>query len=312
MRYSRIRRSRSRRRYFFILCIGLLLFGGIYFISAGAVGRYISNIIGPILAKDARSDGSNEIGADINDKQAQEDREELEFVLPESDKEDGNNQGNSDGRLTEDLKIEPINYFAIQVGAFNGIDNANLLAQEIKRKGGAGYIIEDDYFRVLAMAYTTEKDAEQVKNQLKEQEVESQIYRISCSGVNMEITATRDKIDGIKSSFQIWNEKLSQLGDIISDLDTNKITTEMAINKLQAIRDELESHRGKISEYLATNEGNPILEELEKLYQSQINNIDEILKGNVADRVAISANMKYNYIDMIIQFKKYIEKITKG
>ena len=95
-------------------------------------------------------------------------------------------------------------------------------------------------------------------------------------------------------------------------MDTNKITAEMAINKLQAIRDELESHRGKISEYLATNEGNPILEELQKLYQSQINNIDEILKGNVADRVAISANMKYNYIDMIIQFKKYIEKITKG
>ena len=37
------------------------------------------------------------------------------MFYPNLTKEDENNQGNSDGRLTEDLKIEPINYFAIQV-----------------------------------------------------------------------------------------------------------------------------------------------------------------------------------------------------
>jgi len=312
MRYSRIRRSKSRRRYFLILFAGLLLFGGVYFLSAGAIGRYISSIVGPMLAKEQNINGVADSGLDLNEDQTQGKRDEVEFVLPESEKENAQEQEDNDVRITESIKIEPIDYFAIQIGAFNGIDNAKLLAQEIKRRGGAGYIIEDNYFRVIAMAYATEKDAELVKNQLKEQQVESQIYKMTCPGVNMEITATREKIDGIKSSFSIWNEKVSLLGESIKELDTNKITVEMAINKLQEIRDELEAHRKKISEYVAANEGNAILEELQKLYQSQINNIDEILHGNTTDRVVISSNIKYNYIDMIFQFKKYIEKITEG
>lgn len=312
MRYSRIRRSRSRRRYFLIFVVALLLFGGIYFLSAGAIGRYIGGIVGPMLAKEQDSDSLADENLLLDGKYAEDNRKEVEFVLPESEKKDDQSQEDNDVRFTESIKIEPISYFAIQIGAFNGYDNAKLLAQEIKQKGGAGYIIEDDYFRVMAMAYTTEDDAQTVKNQLKEQEVESQIYKMTCPGVNMEITATREKIDGIKLSFQIWNEKLSQLGELIRELDTNKTTSEMALNKLQGIRDELEAHREKISEYVAANEGNAILEELQKLYQSQISNMDEILQKNPADRVAISSDIKYNYIDMIFQFKKYIEMISKG
>jgi hypothetical protein len=81
---------------------------------------------------------------------------------------------------------------------------------------------------------------------------------------------------------------------------------------LREIREELVSQHGKINEYIEANEGNKILEGLQALFGSQIKNLDEILQGNMVDKVAISSKMKYNYIDMIYQFKKYIEDITKG
>jgi len=308
MRYSRLKRSRSRRRYIFMLIIGLLLFGAIYFLSAGAVGRYISEIVAPIL--DGKENLNENVKNGSNSEMGDNNKGDVELTLPKAEGE-GDHES-SDGRITESIKIEPLNYFLIQVGAFNGMDNAKLLARDIQEKGGAGYIIEDEYFRVMAMAFATENDAVVVKSQLKEQGVESQVYKLTCSGVNMEVTAVKEKIEGIKSSFSIWREKASSLENIIRELDTDKITTEISINRLREIREELVSQHGKINEYIEANEGNKILEGLQALFGSQIKNLDEILQGNMVDKVAISSKMKYNYIDMIYQFKKYIEDITKG
>jgi len=309
MRYSRLRRSRSRRSYVSVFIVGLLLFSAFYFLSAGAVGRYISQIIGPILEEGHnRNETENEGGSDKSGTQVG--KKEIELTLPKSQTDDElQNQELKESRITESIKIEPMVYYAIQVGAFNGIENAKILAQDIKQKGGAGYIIEDEYYRVIAMAYASETDCLSVKEQLKDQGVESQIYKIASSGVNMEVTATKDKIEGIRSSFNIWKEKASLLENLIRELDTNKITGEISLNRLRDIREEMVTQRDKIGEYIKTNEGNRILVELHKLYENQINNLDQILQVNINDRLAISSNMKYNYIDMIYQFNRYIEKI---
>ncbi|HZJ83199.1 MAG TPA: SPOR domain-containing protein, partial [Clostridia bacterium] len=226
------------------------------------------------------------------------------------DKQDG--EKDHVPRITETIKVEEMKFHAIQMGAFNDGENAKSIAEQLKTKGGAGYVLEDQYFRVMAMALLLESDALAVKEQLKTQEVEAQIYEINCPGVDMDITASSEKIEGIKSSFALLKESMEIVESIIKDLDKDKITLGSGMDKLGQIKSQMEAKIEQIDGYSVTQGGSQVLDGLKDVFVQETKNIDIIIKGNTSDKVAISSKIKYTYIDMIIRHKKYIEQISNG
>ena len=53
--------------------------------------------------------------------------------------------------------------------------NARAAAAELQNKGSAGFIQNDKYFRLLAVGFVSEDDAQKVRQQLKDEGIESQI-----------------------------------------------------------------------------------------------------------------------------------------
>lgn len=66
-----------------------------------------------------------------------------------------------------------------------------------------------------------------------------------------------------------------------------------------------------MNKYSATQEGSQVLSGLKKLLSDQANSLDQLIQGNVSDKVAISSKIKYTYIDIIVKYKEYIAQITK-
>lgn len=305
MRYSRIRRARNQKRYAIVLLIAFLLLGGIYFLMAGTIGKAISNIITPILKPKVGSqqdeqggDTANEIGLE---------GEGTELSLPQEEK-----QGSQGPRITETIKIEAKSFFGIQLGAFNNRENALSIANELKKKGAAGYVLEDQFSRVLAIIFQSQEDTRAVMEQLKAQAVESQVYELKCPGVDMEITASSEKVKGIESSYQMVMENFGLIESIIKDLDRDKITLEIAIENLKDMRDEIRTKTDQLQAYSTDEEGSPVLSGLRNFLSTQVENLDDILLGNISDRVEISSKIKYTYIDMAVKYKKYMEQIANG
>ncbi|MFY9177522.1 MAG: SPOR domain-containing protein [Caldicoprobacterales bacterium] len=303
MRYSRIRRARNQRRYFSMIIIIFLILGGIYFFTAGTMGKYISGFIAPILK-------SKEAGQLV---QNDPDDQGMELTLPDENgqEEIQEIQEDNNPRITETVKIHTMNFYGIQMGAFNSKENADTIGNELKGKGGAGYILDDQYYRVIAMAFLSQDDAASVISQLKNQSIEAQMYELSCPGLEMEITATSQKIEGIKSAFSLIQENFGELETIVKDLDKDKITTEIAINRIDEIKNQIKGKEEELNKYSATQEGSQVLSGLKKLLSDQANSLDQLIQGNVSDKVAISSKIKYTYIDIIVKYKEYIAQITK-
>ena len=302
MRYSRIRRARNQKRYAIVLLIVFLILGGIYFLMAGTIGKAISNIITPILKTKV---GTEQDGQDehITDEIGSE-GEDTELTLPKEENED--NQG---PRITELIKIEAKSFFGIQLGAFNNKENALFIANELKKKGAAGYVLEDQFSRVLAIIFQSQDDTRAVIEQLKAQSVDSQIYELKCPGVDMEITASSEKVEGIKSSYAMVMDNFGLMESIIKDLDKDKITKEIALEKIRNIIDNIKEKTDQLQAYSTDEEGRLVLSGLKDFLSAQIGNLEDILLGNTSDRVEISSKIKYTYIDMAVKYKNIWNKL---
>lgn len=304
MRYSRLKR-RNRRRYTSALLLGLLLFLVVYIGSASAAGNFISRMVTSFLGSFVGTNqGKDDASVQVPDTQ-----------LTVRDKSEGKSDnestdGSSSQKVTEQLDIAPFNLYAIQLGAFTNKENAEAAAKELQAKGGAGYILNDKYFRLLAMGYASEADAQKVKQQLQKEGIESQIYSISVPGVNLEITASAGKVNSIKSAFSMWIDKVRTLEDMVKNLDTSAISMEDARKDIEAIVDAFNSTLEQLKAYSATQESNHILVGLQELYQKSIESLNEIFAVNVVDRVATSSKIKYTYIDTVYMYKQYIDSIT--
>src|SRR5699024_9062031 len=127
-------KKKKQRNFARFFVIGLIIFIIIYVTSAGAIGKYISNIIAPKLGI---SDDTKEDELDTNPNQNED-----------KDIEDKKDNDGEVKKISESIEVSPLSISAIQMGAFSTKDNANERVKEIQNGGGGGYIVEDNFFRV--------------------------------------------------------------------------------------------------------------------------------------------------------------------
>jgi hypothetical protein len=296
MRYSRVKKNQTRKRYATFLLVVLLGFGLIYVISAGTLGKFVSNLIQPILS------GKQSI---------EEEGQSTDTVDPIITLPDNTNASAADtAKITDTLNARALTLFAIQMGAFTDEENAKAFSQELKTRGGAGYIFKDEFYRVMAIGFQSEEDARQVRYDLKEDEIESHIYKITTAGVDMEITATPENVTEIRSAFEMWEDKYRSMEEIIVSLDSGAIAPLEAADKIRMLKMEMEQKRDKLQEKNSNQNNNVILAGLVGLYDDSCQLLDIILSDNTNDKVAISSKIKYTYIEMLMQYKDYMEQIT--
>ncbi|HHU79222.1 MAG: SPOR domain-containing protein [Caldicoprobacterales bacterium] len=295
MRYSRIRKRQARKRYTTLILIILLGFSIVYIFSAGQLGKLVSNLLLSVINGESKGEESKT------------DYDDPVLTVPENTEEPARDTV----KVTETLKTNALTIYAIQMGAFTDGSNAEAFAQELRNKGGAGYILDDGFYRVMAIGFQSEEDAQKVRKGLKDDDIEAHVYKMAASGVNMEITATKDNVAAISSAYESWEKNYRSLEDIIVSLDSGSVSPIEASDRIRAIKTEMGQMKNQLQEISSNQSNNAILSGLAALYDSSCQSLDKVLSKNVDDKVAISSVIKYTYIDMFMQYKDYMEQITK-
>ncbi len=295
MRHSRIRKKRTTSRYATLFLLVVLIGTIFYFSTANMMGNWVAkNIVSPLL---------NSISNGDNPFEGKEGDDNHDVVDEGEEKEVS--------KITENLDIKGVSIYGIQMGAFKDKKNAEALAQEIQDKGGAGFIIQDGtYYRVLASGYKDESDAQKVKEQLMEDKIDSRIFPIEVQGISLEITASQDKVRGVKEAFLKWMDSVDTIGDLSLKSDNAKMDIDDALGEVAAIRDEFMEMSNTLKKHDSGNGDNEIYQGLIHLYEEGYKDLDEISRQNYANPVEFLSEIRYTYIKMIDAYALYIDAIT--
>lgn len=144
-------------------------------------------------------------------------------------------------RETQEITLNGSVWYALQLGAFETEEAAHQLAEQFQRRGAAGYVWQDERYRVLAAVYPEKEDAQAVRQQLREQhDVDSYLYEISVPALSLRMTGMKGQIEILEAAFLHADELIRQMERISETLDRQEITPAEAVTELNTLREQVE------------------------------------------------------------------------
>ena len=144
-------------------------------------------------------------------------------------------------RETQEITLNGSVWYALQLGAFETEEAAHQLAEQFQRRGAAGYVWQNERYRVLAAVYPEKEDAQAVRQQLREQhDVDSYLYEISVPALSLRMTGMKGQIEILEAAFLHADELIRQTERISETLDRQEITPAEAVTELNTLREQVE------------------------------------------------------------------------
>lgn len=213
-------------------------------------------------------------------------------------------------KLTESVQLSDLSMYMVQMDAFSEKDDAEASAQSVKERGGAGYVIQDEYYRVFAAAYNTQEQAQSVCEQLiKQDEKETKVYPVSSGSVVFKITATRDQIDTVSEAFAYFPEICGELAEKTIDFDKGMLSTSQYKTFAAGIADKMEDLADSVNRIIAGTSENAVLKSYSQLLEEAREKLENISVKNTDSALAFSSEIKYNYIELAHMYIKYVASL---
>lgn len=213
----------------------------------------------------------------------------------------------SGNKLSEEIKMNAITLYGVQLGVFTKQENAEASAEKFRKDGSAGYILkEDTMLRVVDSVYYSEGDAKTLRDEYRKAlSPDACILRVEASGVNWKVNATREQIDAIRSSLTtiqnqlvllINTQKAAQLKQ--GTADDWKLAIGSAATQFKSSSDQLMKAVG------STN--SEIIIKLNQCLVESADTLDQLSKKDSADTAALLSGLKYSIIDILLKLQQNI------
>lgn len=290
MRYSRMqgKPSKSKTTGSFRATIAILIIlaisAAVYFIGAAKVGNFISdNLITPVISWFT---GASPTPAP-----------ETSTTPDNNDKEEP--KASASNLPTESITLSGGKLYSLQVGVFGDSSNAQALSDNIKNKGGAGYIYDDDQnYRVLIAGYKTEDDAKSVKDRLlSDQNMETKLFIIDSEEVVFNVSAEKDTLANIKNAISNIGKCEEFLLELSISFDKKEKTIEQTTESLNQLKDDTQSILSLVDK-TNVNVDNNIITAIVDYYEG----IDSMLDGLISktSELELSSSIKGGYIEAAV------------
>ena len=194
-------------------------------------------------------------------------------------------------------------------GAFSNPDNADNYAQTVRDMGGAGYVLQSDYYRVMTTAFNSEYDAEQVKNTLAAQVSSAQVYELSFSEMTFTVTAEEDDMAVITSALAQWPELIRSLMAMIRKAEAGEITGQEALVSVKEIASQLADAQKALSGVSGARQSE-LVRTLSDMYAEAAGILRDVADGGTVAAGATLGRVKYAHIGMCWNYRALVEKIA--
>ncbi len=208
---------------------------------------------------------------------------------------------------TAELSLPSASYTALQLGAFENVQSAAAEAEKYKARGAAGYVFFEGKNRLFASIYPTREEARNVQQRLKnDHSVETYLYTLSLPPITMRVTGTETQLSALSGALALPSALLSETYSLFLSLDEGRITGEDAKAVMQAQSRRIGETVSEMKRVFAGTGSGTIIH-LEKTLDNIKRSIDVLSDKNLSTDVEISAQIKYTYIDQIIELRAFLQ-----
>lgn len=137
---------------------------------------------------------------------------------------------------TLEWQLPSVEWYALQLGAFDQEESAKALSRQYQSRGAAGYLWQDDRYRVLAAVYASEEDARNVRQQISQQHaVESYLYKIALQPLPVSIHGMQGQIEILQAAFMHSCDLIASLQDWGIRCDRADLSREKLLDELNGL-----------------------------------------------------------------------------
>lgn len=208
--------------------------------------------------------------------------------------------------VSRDITFDAMDFYMLQMGVFTSEDNAASYAESLKKQGGAGYVYEQDgRFRVIAYAYSSQEDANTVKQRLVDSGYECAIFTLPIEGATYRITATNEQINSLTSALNALKTAMEGISETALTFDSEKLTIDEGKERVQSIYDTLDS---SLSAFSAG--GSTLLLSVDGYCTTYKDALNNILVSDFTETIDFSSLLKYTQVMLTCEYANLIDGLA--
>lgn len=211
---------------------------------------------------------------------------------------------------SQSIFIPALDWYLIQLGAYSTSEAAQQQARLYTGRGAAGYLLEADRFRVIAAAYATQQDADTIKERLKDtQNIDTYVYHLFTDEVELNVTAAVGQIQALQGGFDALHAALIDIGRLSTELDKQAIDGAAVVLGAQDIRTRVQEASRTLESVLGGS-NSEVVAGLRALLSTADAGLKAICDHNAQETVGMTSKIKYQQIDLLWNFVRYVKQIT--
>ncbi|MDR1570007.1 MAG: SPOR domain-containing protein [Oscillospiraceae bacterium] len=207
------------------------------------------------------------------------------------------------------LTLERQSWYAIQVGSYESQEEALAEADSLRKRGGAGYVYQNGSYRLLVACYPSQEEAEEVRAKLQNnQEFSSPaLYHFVSDEILLHIVATPMQSSALSQGYALLPEMIRELSRLSLALDRNTMDAD-------AVRAAAGTNLSRANALISTMNtalsasNHPLTRGLMELLESCAQSMEQ-LEQNSGDTLSLSAQIKYNHMEILCRFIDYARKM---
>lgn len=296
----------------------------IYFLMASAAGSWISeNIVNPVMEafnpSQPESELSNQEPMPLP-AAAQPGDQAQEPPAAEADSQAGSGSKSTQapsaqppaaGSAGTEFKLKGATLYGVQMGAFQSEENASKEADVVRTRGGAGYVFFDgELYRVLASAYGTETEATEVRDQLKQDLIDSGICKLEIKEVDLRVTAGENVVSALNGAVSALEKAREDMLALSIAYDKKEVTAADAAGRITAMKNDIGGAAERLKAEAGTN--NSVIKSLNDCCEKIMEDLANLNSLANASALDFSSRMKYTQIGLIVDTIKFVDAITKS
>lgn len=196
--------------------------------------------------------------------------------------------------------------YAISLGSFEKIDDAQTFSDDIKKQGAGGVIFYNENYKVLSSIYPKQSDAKSVQENLKKSGTESEVIKIKMDALNFKVELSSKSQKVLGECLNLFYNSYKCLYDTSILLDKQEIDT---IKTKENILNLHESNKKKIDAYIDYFKSSSNVYILyTKIYLSKLDKMLEDLKKS-DEQINLSSKIKETYCQIIFLYNDLCNEI---
>ena len=212
--------------------------------------------------------------------------------------------------ITETVAFPAVEAFALTAGKYETLEEAKQSAAEFAARGGAGFVRSEEGYTVLLSAYESEQACRNVAERMRrEEKIESDVQTICAEPVEMKLTASARRIDGVRDAFAVWQQTGRLLSDLWQDLDAGVCTQEQALQRLETQCEKLRTARENAFEGVLIEDADGALSGLDTVMKKAEEKIAQIIDNPPENVLELSSEIKYTGIGNLTEYQSYTAMI---